>query len=242
MILSLDPEDFDPAFTHQPESSDNIGAWYRTGWRDAYMRYTEGAYTLSDLYERARTTHHMGLPALVHGDGMRFDGSYQYHHILSDPNHNKEIARQITELVEKINTGRTIHFGQATSPQTLQKLADLLVLCKAHNIYVVGFLPPFPHEMYEAMMSKDDAYSDTIKTLPKKLEQLFVAQGYGFYNFTDSALVGGKDYEYTDAGHGSDKLYARMSLYLAQHDPVLRLRIHSDVLKKMIAASTGAAL
>lgn len=242
IILSLDPEDFDPTFVHQPESAANLMAWYRSGWKDAYAMYAAGGYTLTQLREAARTTQNIGLPALVHQDGMRSDGSYQYHKILSDPGHDKEIDRQIAELVEKINTQRRIHFGRSTSPKALEMLKELLAQCKAHNVYVVGFLPPFPQPMYTAMMSKDDAYRDTVLTLPQELAGIFTAQGYGFYNFTDSTIVSAGAHEYTDAGHGSDKLYARIGIYLAAHDQTLAHYIDTATLKRLLRENPGSSL
>lgn len=242
IILSLDPEDFDPTFTHQPESSDNTLAWYRTGWKDIYREWLQGEYTLGGLHAASRGSKDMGLPALVHGDGMRFDGSYRYNHILSDPQHDAHIEQQISELVEKINTQRALHFGRSTSPEALTTLTDLLAVCKAHGVYVVGFLPPFPHPLYTAMMSTDDTYRRTIQTLPVKLQEAFTAQGYGFYNFTDSSIIGGGEYEYTDGGHGSDKLYARLSVYLATHDQVLGAYMDVQSLSLHIESGTSAAL
>lgn len=242
IILSLDPEDFDPTFTHQPESSHNLSAWYRAGWKEAYRGWLQGEYTLGGLYAASRTSDDMGLPALVHGDGMRFDGSYRYNHILSDPQHDTRIKQQNIDLVEKIHTERTLHFGHSTSPEALKTLADLLAVCKAHGVYVVGFLPPFPRPLYTAMMDTDDAYRHTIQTLPKELGQEFLLQGYGFYNFTDSSIIGGGDYEYTDAGHGSEILYARLSVYLAVHDEVLREVLDASSLEQRLTQNPGTSL
>ena len=242
VILSLDPEDFDPTFIHQPESAANLKAWYRSGWKDAYETYAAGGYTLAQLRAAARTTQNIGLPALVHQDGMRSDGSYQYHKILSDPGHDTEIDRQIAELVEKINTQRKIHFGRSISPEALEMLNELLATCKAHQVYVVGFLPPFPQPMYSAMVSKDDAYSNTVKALPRELERIFNEQGFSFYNFTDSTIVHAGVHEYTDAGHGSDTLYARIGIYLATHDQILAQYIDAAALRQLLKEHPGSSL
>lgn len=235
IILSLDSEDFDPNFSRPGlDTTDNVYEWYRSGWRTNYLDYFAGKFTLSKLYERSQSTDDIGLSSLINHDGFRGDGSYQYSKILSDPQHAQAIAAQIVQSVDDINKNRYLHFGNSTSQPALDSLSRALALCKSRGVYVVGFLPPFPQQMYQAMLSKDDAYKATVLGLPQKLQNIFSAYGFGFYNFSDDVLIGASDTEFIDAGHGTDKMYLRMSMYLAEHDKALQAYFDEDAMRALL--------
>lgn len=241
IILSLEPERFrviDPPYDG-PQMTNNVFEWYRSGWRDKYVDYFSGKFSLGQLFKQYQQTSNIGLAALITHDGFRADGSYAYGKTVNDPNHDAVNQVGIDASVEEIQRDRAMFFGNAISADSIASLNSLLAIFKERGVYVVGYLPPFPSKMYKAMVSTDDAYKNTVTGLPVALGEVFSKYDFSFFNFSDSGTLGGSDNEFIDPGHGSDKMYLRMSMYMAEHDKTLANVFSGERMKEILQNTKG---
>ena len=169
-----------------------------------------------------------GLAAAAKGMGFAADGSYRY----------GTVALQNTDEPEKnfATTYRDIDFGElrfapGTTPDelALAQLDSLLAFCSSAGIHVVGFLPPFPPAV-NAKMQASGQYG-YISGLYAAIAPRFAAVGGEFYDFTQ--MQNTTDNEYIDGFHGGDRVYAKITLALAQE---------STLLAPLLAPATTEAL
>ncbi len=182
------------------------------GWRRIYRDYRSGKFRLSDLRAFPRR---IGVSACAQSKGFRTDGSYDYGEQLSD-----NLALRFQDAFERIET-RTDLFEKGTqvSEERLSELRRLLEYCRAHNIQVVGFLPPYAHAVYDQMMALGD-YT-YLNQIAGRLQPLFDQYNFTFADYSDLAWLGADDYAAIDGWHGNDQVYRRILLRLAEKDAQL---------------------
>ncbi len=162
-----------------------------------------------------------GLFAACYEDGFRNDGSYLYaqrERDIHNPTHRDyEFRGTLKEI--GIGTGY-FPWGGAVSQPALAELAGLLDYCRGRGIEVIGFLPPYPHQTWTAMMDAGRRY-DYVRQLESALRPIFAAHGCEFYDFSDFAQLGADDGEAIDGFHGSDKVYLRLFLAMLRQGSAL---------------------
>jgi hypothetical protein len=74
--------------------------------------------------------------------------------------------------------------------------------------------------------------------------ELFTRHGFKAYDLSDINLYGASNFEFFDALHGTDLLFARVGLYLAvnKKDPTLAPLLDTKALREMIKKSKGGFL
>lgn len=180
-------------------------------WKKIYRDYFEKKYSLrSILLERGRGR--IGLNAIANGYGIRNDGSLL---------NTKRKDYQFRRAFDRIAKGKGRYaYSKEISPGAVVVLGRFLEKCRERGVYVIGFLPPYAHVVYQKMTSMDE-YRYLSEIAPA-LRPLFDAHGFGFYDFSDLSWVGASDAEAFDGTHGSEKAYLRLFIRMAESDAVLR--------------------
>jgi hypothetical protein len=199
--------------------------------------YLLGKYTLAQLAQPHEDTLLIGMNAVVNRFGFRNDGS---HRITgpADPRLQNQIHE---ETLRDIAAGiRLFAPAASVSPEAVEDLRQFLRQCRARNIHVVGFLPPFTHRFHTALLA-NGRYSYLLELVPK-LSPVFSEAGFAFFDFSDLAVVGASDAEAFDTFHVSEKAYLRIFLQMAAQERSLREAL-ADVgeLKARLAASRSDA-
>jgi hypothetical protein len=195
-----------------------------TGWKTFYRDYHTGKFTLSDLLERARKyPTRVGLNALINSAGFRHDGSSAPHEAPDEAERTRILQADIAGRAEGISlTGNSYEYGTRLSPFGLEAIERFLVATKRRDIQVIGFLPPHATILTEKIRALGNANSESMTKLPGTLERIFAKYHYSFYDLSDPRIFGSNDLELIDAIHGSEKMYGKLTQYLAEHDPQMR--------------------
>ena len=125
----------------------------------------------------------MGMSAIIHGSGFRNDGSYDDGDMLYPPAIEDSSLSDISRGVHGFEYSNTV------SQQSLDELNSFLEECRARNIYVIGYIPPFSSAIYDKLASLPDKYG-YVQLLPSAVNPLFKKYGFAFYDFTNPTSVG----------------------------------------------------
>lgn len=190
--------------------------------------YGDGKFSILDnLLPKAGV---YGLAAAGRGSGFAKDGSYRYGAAalagLSDPESAfSQTYRDIDFSAARFASGDTV------SRQALGWTEDFLKFCAAHNIEVVGILPPFAPQVFEKMQST--GRYGYIDLLPDALQKLFASYGFACYDYT--YLPDTQAAEYLDGYHGGDQVYAKMMQDLSGRESALSSYIDAERIKGLLA-------
>ena len=207
--------------------------------RDIYLDEFS-KYTIFTLLEKVKTAPHIGIMALIKGDGFRSDGSRQYHQTISNPNLENWVKEDIQKRVNEIrsDTYSTPNEDERIE-SNVERLSAILDICQKKHIKVIGFMPPYNTKTYDAMENSNSSYRKILNSLPKKLEDTFTMHSFLFYNFSNINSFGGKDVEFIDFIHGSDLMYAKIILAMLQRDPSLANIFDGKKLKSIIKITSN---
>jgi hypothetical protein len=182
------------------------------GWRGIYRDYRSGKFRLSDLRAFPQC---IGVSACAQRKGFRADGSYDY-----GTKPSGKLAARLQEAFERIETRTELfELGDKVSAARLAELRQLLAYCRAHNIQVVGFLPPYAHAVYERMMALGNY--QYLSQIAGRVRPIFEQYNFTFADYSDLALLGVDDAEVIDGWHGNEQAYRRILLKLAEKDAQL---------------------
>jgi hypothetical protein len=215
-----------------------------TASRRMYLDYFAKKFSIGNLWQAWRSSPHIGLSALIHGDGFRADGSYRYHQFELDRGIEDRVSREVAGRVEALaqmqkGTPGTEEIVEAN----LRELEYVVKLCKEKHIALVGLIPPYPEPIYAAMQKSTRTNQTLVNDLPRNVRKIFSNNEMTFFNFATTDTFGGTDSEYVDAVHGSDLMYARITKYMALHDEAFaQVATSTTVLDRVIAGSQGIFL
>lgn len=210
-------------------------------FKNIYLDALTHKYAFSTLYKESQATNHIGLQALVHGNGFRFDGSYVYGKEQADPHRNSHVADLIRfeqEAIVKTNHQETQEERELVS-YNLRKLDGLIQQAQQKGITVIGFTLPYPEPVYQDMSKVEGVYKDMITTLPSAIGEVFRAYGMEFFDIPSPRALGAKDTEFIDSLHGTDLMALRMVVYMGERSKTLRAYISMQTLKTMIKNTQG---
>jgi hypothetical protein len=182
---------------------------------------------------KGRKKGYIGLEAFLKDTGTRKDGSYA---VNTDDIHKTAYDR-FKEVYRQIDRGELMYkYSDEVSMQAVSRVDELLKYCRSRNIYVIGILPPYPHVVYEKMLSDKMKYK-YVFDLESTLKPVFSKYLCRLYDFTDLQKTGAGDLESYDGSHGSEKSYVRMFMLIARQDPVLGKYVDNNFLAKRLEAS-----
>jgi hypothetical protein len=220
-----------------------IGTFFRDGaWWKVYADYAAGKFTLRDVFgTRDPRVTVVGLRARTTDDGTLNDGSDRYGKIITNSGERKKVQNDIAAMVAAVTDGSAAYdYGPAISADAIEVLTEFLQSCKDRGIFVIGFLPPMPHAMYEAMQARPTAaFAESFRTLSGRLKDIHGAYGFDFYNFEDPHAYGGSDDEMVNATHGSEKMYLRLFIEMAEHSRPLSAFVDVPALKATLGRTKG---
>jgi hypothetical protein len=245
LIVSLDPFAFHPlrptGWEYESDTFlERLKDFLAGNWRSVYSDYFNGKFTLSSFAEKRRSSPAIGMGALMADNGFLNDGSWYEGRSVENPDQQKILTQNIQDKVVLYSSDRAkSEYGTGVNQRAISDINAFLAACKAHNIYVIGFIPPFPHAVYETLVSPNDAVSHSVTQLPNDLNAVFQKYGYAFFDYTDGASAGIKETEYLDDYHTSDKGDLRIMLDMSERDKTLATYVSIPTLKKMLNENPG---
>jgi hypothetical protein len=206
-------------------------------------------FSLNELKEKIKGKKDISFSALAYQNGYRVDGSFRdMVSLRNPPNQNGITAIQIHKKIEEFEKSSSHEYFENDTTKivknNLQHLSDLLDLCKQKNITVIGLIPPSPTLVAQVFYSTSTTFGEKNRQLRKDEMELFTRHGFKAYDLSDINLYGASNFEFFDALHGTDLLFARVGLYLAvnKKDPTLAPLLDTKALREMIKKSKGGFL
>jgi hypothetical protein len=243
ILLGIDPWMFKPGSEvvnrdQQVTLGQKLGSFIDGNWRTVYSDYFfYHKFGLNQLAEARTISSSFGINALVNDEGFMADGSQLYGTQPTLENYVTTVAPQaINQMVASIQADRSsFDFGTSTSAASLVALNRFLATAKARNIRVIGFITPYPHPVYQELMSVSDQYKQEAVLLPAELSLFFTHYNFPLFNYMDAASVGIPDNEFLDFQHTSDKGSLRMLIDMAEKDSALGGYVSVPKLKSLLA-------
>ena len=245
VLLGLDYQMFNPAFVSPDLSTvyqkNTFGRFFSilaTNWRRVYSFYFQKKFTLSWLYAQFEQTNNVGLIAMTTNAGFRGDGSFEYGDELRSSSHAGISKKQMKESAASVRSSG--QYGGSISQTSLSSIQKFLELCRRNNVEVIGFMAPQSTFIREALLSKNDNFKQSFTELPVTLTELFKESGFVFYDTSNAKeTLGSSNDEFVDPLHGSDKMYLRIAIYLANHNTELKQYFDVPRLLEKLKNTTG---
>ena len=179
------------------------------------------SFSSLNLYKK-----NIGFNGCIKNDGFMLDGSYYYGEIYRRPEERRDY--QFSNSFERMKKGDSpFVWGQEIEIETIKQLTSLLQYCVKHNIYVIGFLPPFAPSVCKRM--KDSGNYSYIDKIPASCKEIFDAYGYECYNYTNNEGLTVIDDNFIDGFHGSDIVYGKILNNMIKHKS--RINLYLDTMK-----------
>ncbi len=202
-------------------------------WVNVYRNYFAGKFTIKDTFHFKDNKDHIGMLALTQDEGFRADGSYRFGRFLLAPHNPNQFDYEFKDTLANMqNNIGYFRPNDQVSPRALAELDEFLQECKRRNIYVLGYIPPYAHLIYEKL--KEDPKFKYLFEVEGKTRPIFDKYGFELYNFSDMASFGGKDPEAFDGVHVAEKAFARFFMVMAKKSPVLGKLTDPGRLQKLI--------
>lgn len=195
-------------------------------WPSIYRDYYDGKFRLAQLVDHPAGPHDVepvGIQAFTKRQGFRRDGSWDFadlraHGAEVDDGYEQGYRKTMDDIAN--GADRFAH-GRHVSPRALEELASWLAAARDRGIRVVGYLPPFPGRVYEAIRARPDEFG-YVPALGAAVGDVFAAHGHDFMDLSDLHALGGSDRETIDGYHESEKGALRVVVALASRSAALR--------------------
>ncbi len=234
LIVSVFPQSFCPSAPddfsgndvdkkiRQHKTWDDNFSTLISNWPKMYGLYFSHKYSLAQVASDHQRNY--GISPLIYDSGFRNDGSYRYGQYIKtggeqliDPAFDRGWCKQKPGAQDEVNKAG------------LAELERFLAECRRRNIHVVGYLPPFAQYAFDAVKAKSEyAYLFAIE---KNAKPVFAKYGFSLFNFLDMSRLGASSSEAIDSAHGSEKLYLRVMIKMAEGDKQLRSLVDLPWLK-----------
>lgn len=238
LIIQLDQFNFEPYWNSYKPGDTSAFVYGESPHNHSYalrksmVDWAAGKYRLGDALRN--DGHTMGLAAIGQQRGFRTDGSYDYGDLNDHP--EKGDDPNFSSTLRKINYGlHRFHWSYEVSGGALQDTEDLLIWCVEKGINVVGIFAPYAPTVLEAMGQNDNFYY--MDVLPGYVASQFEFYGFEFYDFTK--MDNTTDEEFLDGYHGSDRVYCKIALALAEKSPALKPYLDASALEEMLVTQPG---
>jgi hypothetical protein len=180
----------------------------------------------------------IGLNAIVNNRGYRNDGSMNYGNQVDKLIRNDSTVADFhyADTYNRIDKGiRRFQYARSINAAALPVLDDFLGFCKANNIYVIGFLPPFADKVFNKMTESGNY--GYLKEIYPGIAPVFKKYGFEVYDFSTVASCESDDGETIDGFHGGEITYLKMLVKMlesgSQLSQVARLeKLRQDILHK----------
>lgn len=207
-------------------SGENRAEIFGRSWKKIYKDIFSKKLPVLKLLETTNKPFLIGMNAKIRNRGFKHDGSYLYGDYINDPSENEDF--QFRNTFERIAEGKNrFEYGEKVSEKAIDELKLFLNDCSERGIYVIGFLPPFAHAVYERLKSMGKKY-DYIFKLEEKLKPVLEEKGFAFYNFSDLMWVGASDKETIGGFHASEKAQLRLFIKMLESNNKLK-RYSADI-------------
>lgn len=205
IVLSVDQNFFNARWDDMKtpcsyERHRNFLQLFTNSLKEFYSDLYAGKISVGKVFS---ATDHIGLNAIMNGNGFRYDGSYAYEKTYDKVFRGDTVS--FADVEKRIKRGiNKFEWGDAVNPAAVDGLADFQAYCRQNNIALTMFFPPYPDQIYQTMVQ-----SGKYKYL-QQLDSAMAEKKLPVYNFSSLARLGASDKEAVDGFHGSEVAYLRL--------------------------------
>ena len=233
LILVLDQYFFNEAWVgtgSMPEGFDygHYDFSWSTALPEAIRGWARGKFTLRQVYGSHPDVY--GMAAVGRGSGFYPDGSYSYGRLLDHPEEGSDVG--FHDSFDRISRGvDRFEPGEQVYQRSILVIESLLAWCHENGVTPVLVVPPYAPSVYQRM-AESGRYG-YMGQIGEALARLCAPYGYEVHDF--SCMPETADDEYIDGYHGGDRVYAKLTLRLAQESEALAGLIDADYLNAALA-------
>ncbi|MEG1568702.1 MAG: hypothetical protein RR349_04040 [Oscillospiraceae bacterium] len=217
VILGLDASFFNETYTaanHYANKAEFLNPYdYKTFnllYESLETDYKKGKFKVRQLL---LPPWRIGVNAKVNGNGYEQDGSYTYQREYNSAQSTKERIQPF--LTDIANGSGRFSGGNDLYSVSIDKLREIIGFCKANNIHLIAFTPPYANAAMDILNSRTDI--DYIDKIDAAVRPMLENEGFEFYNYTSPYALGMTDDYFIDAFHGSDCAYLLMTIDMLQN-------------------------
>ena len=171
----------------------------------------------------------IGLNAVKYNNGFRRDGSRDYGTYIEKLDLNDTTIKDylFRETFSRIEEGNDrFEYGENIDLSDLKYIEDIIEYCDNANINLIIFMPPFAPSVWAAMESSGNY--NYIKKANKHIKKICNTNDVPYFNFSSPDLISYFDDEMLDGFHGSERVYGKMLLHMAQYSSRVARIIDED--------------
>ncbi|MBT1709578.1 hypothetical protein KK062_15150 [Fulvivirgaceae bacterium PWU5] len=156
-----------------------------------------------DLGKVFHTPGHVGLNAIMNGNGFRYDGSYRYGKTVEKVFRGDTVS--FVDVEKRIKRGiNKFEWCYQVNPEAINVLLRFVTYCEQNDIGLVMFFPPYPDQVYQQMVTSGKY--DYLSKLDSAMEHHHLR----VHNFSSLKRLDATDREAVDGFHGSEVAYLRL--------------------------------
>lgn len=244
LLMALDQWMFNEAYdslntTPTIESWQNSYSFFPTllpTYKTVYTHLFDGKYNFANLMNHSKPRKKIGMNAIMNNTGFRNDGSFFYGEQIIKLISNDSTANdfEYSDTFDRIKKGnKRFQYGNVVNQKALAELNELLKYCKANQISVIAFLPPFADSVFNKMSSNNHYLY--LKEIYSCAKPLFEKYHFEIYNFSSMSLCHSNDNETIDGFHGGEVTYQKLLINMLDYGSVLNQVTNVNRLKKDLA-------
>lgn len=177
----------------------------------------------------------VGLNAVKYSNGFRPDGSRSYGTIIEKLELNDSTLEdyKFRNTFKRIKDGNSrFEYGENIDISDLKYIEEIIDFCKKSNINLFIFMPPFAPSVW-ATMERSENYH-YIEKADTHIKRICTIHNVPYFNFSSPDVISYYDYEMIDGFHGSERVYGKMLLHMAQVSSIIERIIDKDMLAKTL--------
>ncbi|MBT1688342.1 hypothetical protein [Dawidia soli] len=168
--------------------------------KKVYTDLYDGKIDLAKLWH---TSEHIGLNAIMNGNGFRYDGSYRYGKTVEKVFRGDTVS--FVDVEKRIKRGiNKFEWCYQVNPEAINVLQRFVMYCEKNGIALVMFFPPYPDQIYQRMVTSGK-YDYLLK-----LDSAMQRHRLRVHNFSSLKELDATDHEAVDGFHGSEVAYLRL--------------------------------
>ena len=244
IILGLDQWMFNEVWVNKA-SLKNQNHWeeafrYFPNIRDVNSVYSEifngQLQYIETLKKAVNSQNKYGLSALVKNSGIRFDGSMNYGEKIEFLVNTKNIdySLEFEDTINRIKNGnRRFNYGANPRQETFAELSEVFDILKKNNVELISFFPPFSKIVHDKINEENTRYNYINKSV-EKLNNLFTANGFEFWDYSNPSTIKSNNDEFIDGFHAGELTHAKILFNMSENGSAIKKYINYDSLKNVI--------
>ena len=245
IILGLDQWMFNEVWVERGNLFKNQNYWKKSfrffpnmiDVKHVYSKIFNGELHYFETLKKAiNSQNKYGLSALIKNSGIRFDGSMNYGEKIEFLVNTKNIdySLEFEDTINRINNGnKRFQYGENPRQESFAELSEVFDILKKNNVELISFFTPFSKIVHDKINEANTRYNYINKSA-EKLNNLFTANGFEFWDYSNPSTIKSNNDEFIDGFHAGELTHAKILFNMSENGSAIKKYINYDSLKNVI--------